>query len=975
MQNQNNPPELIRAALAYIPANLPRDEWARVAMAIKSEYPDETRPRPFHRLECDCRQLRPKGHGKHMAKREGGRRGGHRHTALARPKQGGLTLPSGTRQTTQRTAQHAEQKREADAQRERDRAANRERENAQREADHERAASDAATLWNEASDTGTSAYLERKGVQAHGLRFTPDGWALVPVRDAAGKLQNVQRIAPAKPTDGGPDKLFLKGGRKSGLWHMLGNPEGAPVVLVAEGYATAASVFEATGRPVAVAFDAGNLAPVAKILHSLWPRALIVIAGDDDRGTEAKTSKNPGRIAATAAARSAQGLAIFPEPLPEGGSDFNDLHHAAGLDAVRACIEGAIQAHQTARTAAQATQDSKQGKARPNPRNAPNGPNDEVYDPFTVDDSGVWHAARDQDGNWTPRRLCGRLIVLGKANNEKNDECVLLLEFDTENLVGRRWLMPLDYLVGEGMHFQTGMMKRGFITPTGAVQRRFLLEYIKTRQNLEALRHVPKVGWHGKRFVLPDETIGASPPGERVIFYSEAGIEARFGQRGTLDKWRQDLARLCVGNTRMAFAVSAAFAAPLLAWASGTGGGGFQITGTSSIGKTSSYLLAASVWGKGSENDPDSYIHKMRATSNGLEYLAEQHNDGLLILDEIGQSEASDIGQAVYMLADGSGKTRARAAGGLRQKATWQILFLVSGEDSLGQHMQTANKAVKSGMLNRLAQITGEVAPGTAFEVNHEFCGGHELAGWVKDRAARCYGAAGRAWIEHLISHSEGLREKLRELMDTIEAQLVPEQADGQAWRVGRRFALVAAGGELATQAGLTGWPPGEATRAVTACFEDWLVTRGGIKNIEGRAALDTVRSFIERNEEGRFSWWHRTTDDRVPKTQDRAGYRLIVDKKQTPVNVEYVNGLGQASSGAGKFGTDTQIEYLIHKDAFEKEVCKGIDYRFVARVLLECRCLIPDKGRPFDCSRKPPGSNSMRFYRISSEISTAIFV
>ena len=64
--------------------------------------------------------------------------------------------------------------------------------------------------------------------------------------------------------------------------------------------------------------------------------------------------------------------------------------------------------------------------------------------------------------------------------------------------------------------------------------------------------------------MLPNETLGTSPTGERVIFHSEAGIEANFNQRGKAEQWRQDLARLCVGNSRAAFAVATAFAGPLL---------------------------------------------------------------------------------------------------------------------------------------------------------------------------------------------------------------------------------------------------------------------------------------------------------------------------------------------------------------------------------------------------------------------------
>ena len=75
--------------------------------------------------------------------------------------------------------------------------------------------------------------------------------------------------------------------------------------------------------------------------------------------------------------------------------------------------------------------------------------------------------------------------------------------------------------------------------------------------------------------------------------------------------------------------------------------------------------MATTVWGKGTEKDPDSYMQKWRATSNGLEYQGEQHKDCTLILDELGQMDAGDAGNAAYMLADGMGKTCGKGAGGL----------------------------------------------------------------------------------------------------------------------------------------------------------------------------------------------------------------------------------------------------------------------------------------------------------------------
>ena len=138
----------------------------------------------------------------------------------------------------------------------------------------------------------------------HGARFAPGGVLRVPMRDAAGELWNVQDILPAKMRDratGEPttDKLYAagKGARKAGLFHLIGEPAGADVLLIGEGFATCASVFEATGRSVAVAFDAGNLAPVARDLRRLHPAALLVLLADNDRATEATTGRNPGREA------------------------------------------------------------------------------------------------------------------------------------------------------------------------------------------------------------------------------------------------------------------------------------------------------------------------------------------------------------------------------------------------------------------------------------------------------------------------------------------------------------------------------------------------------------------------------------------------------------------------------------------------------------------------------------------------------
>lgn len=142
-------------------------------------------------------------------------------------------------------------------------------------------------------------YLRRKGVNAYGLHQLR-AQLVIPVRDAAGALCSLQFISPEG------EKRFLTGGRKRGCYFAIGRPE--RVLCLAEGYATAASVFEATGYATAVAFDAGNLEPVARALRSKFPRITIIIAADND----SETPGNPGVSAALAAARAVGGRVAVP---------------------------------------------------------------------------------------------------------------------------------------------------------------------------------------------------------------------------------------------------------------------------------------------------------------------------------------------------------------------------------------------------------------------------------------------------------------------------------------------------------------------------------------------------------------------------------------------------------------------------------------------------------------------------------------
>lgn len=198
---------------------------------------------------------------------------------------------------------------------------------------HAEAASWAQQLWEQAPPaTDKHPYLLRKQIPAHGLRLDPDGDLIVPVL-IDGQLASLQSIG----NDG--RKMFLPGGQVTGGSFTLGELHGAKTILLCEGFATAASVFEATDYPTVCAFSAGNLLHVAQTLREQFPSAVIVLAGDNDVRDDGKP--NVGVDAATAAAQAIDGLLVIPK-LDGQKCDFNDLHVHSGLGAVKGAIEAVL---------------------------------------------------------------------------------------------------------------------------------------------------------------------------------------------------------------------------------------------------------------------------------------------------------------------------------------------------------------------------------------------------------------------------------------------------------------------------------------------------------------------------------------------------------------------------------------------------------------------------------------------------------
>ncbi|WP_298623912.1 zincin-like metallopeptidase domain-containing protein, partial [uncultured Legionella sp.] len=196
-------------------------------------------------------------------------------------------------------------------------------------------------------------YMLAKGIQVHSGVYTDEEKKLtcIPAIDCEGNLWTVQYIAE----DG--TKRFAKDSKKEGFFHVLGGLEklaDAPVIIIAEGYATAATIKEAIQLSAVVsAFDSGNLKAVAVAMREIHPQKPIIIAADDDKHIELLSPKrtNPGKEKAIEAADAVNGLIVLPifspgeqSSNPKQFNDFNDLAYRSklGIEGVKRQLKSKI---------------------------------------------------------------------------------------------------------------------------------------------------------------------------------------------------------------------------------------------------------------------------------------------------------------------------------------------------------------------------------------------------------------------------------------------------------------------------------------------------------------------------------------------------------------------------------------------------------------------------------------------------------
>ncbi len=775
---------------------------------------------------------------------------------------------------------------------------------------------------------GESPYLERKGFGSHlsavnrtliregGENFHA-GSLVVALTDEGGALVNVQLIRD----DG--TKRYLTGGQKAGAFHRI---DGGGLVAVVEGYATGLSVHLAIGATTYCAMDAGNLHAVAAIARRQNPEARILLCGDHDIDEETG-ERNKVTKRQTEQAAAAVGAVVA---LPPTAGDWNDYHQAHGLEETkRTIMQGEI---------TQQDQDAHQREGAPwqaevvplHPvRDDETEKGQDMPEGFEIRGERLYALVtlgrgEDAHSEWIP--ISSPVRVQAETSDEHGRGYGRLLEWQDSAGRVRRWAMPVRSLaLRNGEEVFAALLDAGLpFIELG--HKRKLAAYLMACQPERRITCVERTGWHGRTYVLPQGSMG--PDADGVILQTAGYAANDFTERGTLAEWQQGVAALAVGNSRLCFALSLAFAAPLLSLV-GMEGGGFHLKGESTDGKTTIMKAAASVYG-----NPDRYSQTWRATGNAIEGIASRRNDALLCLDELGELDGREAGQVAYMLANGQGKGRSKQDGELRERKAWRLLFLSTGELSLEDHAASAGQRTQAGMEVRTIQIPSDTGHHGAFEWLHGMEGGRIFADTLKANADHQHGSAFRTYAEALAGELGAHSERLRAEIKRIAAELTPQGAGNQVGRAINRFALVAAAGELATRLGVTGWPEGEALRAVRVCLKAWLAERGHLGNKEDAATLAQIRAFMRAHQYTRF------VD--------------VSDPNHRPANV-----VGYRRNP--RHGTNDELEFWVDPSGWV-EITSGRDAKKAAKLSAKAGYLLCGEGR-YQLLRPLPTGKRARVY------------
>jgi hypothetical protein len=402
-------------------------------------------------------------------------------------------------------------------------------------------------------------------------------------------------------------------------------------------------------------------------------------------------------------------------------------------------------------------------------------------------------------------------------------------------------------------------------------------------------------------------------------------------QKGSLEEWQDNIARLAANNSNLCVALYTAFT-PIFFRPLNRDSTILHFFGESSKGKSVMLGIAGSVWG----NYGKGYI-PWNGTANGIENLALQKNDSLLCLDELTNLKTREvIEQVAYLIINGQSKNRADSRGigfGNRTTKTWNTMVISTGEPSFAAHIAHLSGEIKGGQTVRFIDIPAVIsAEMGVFEDLHEFKENpKQLAEFLYDACTKYKGTAIKAFLNNIFVENDF--ETILEEIITLKAEWLkinlPTNATAQVGRVAEVFSMIAAAGVIATKNGVLpekyGFTKEFVFEDTTKIFTRWLneiedyTTPSEVKVIKQRLIkfwLENQNNFYCNGQEE----WQR------PPIQ----YKCVGIMSKKPDEQEY------------RFSIIDQTVFYVFQSFLENEALKGLNLNYCRKIMREKNYIIP---------------------------------
>ena len=527
--------------------------------------------------------------------------------------------------------------------------------------------------------------------------------------------------------------------------------------------------------------------------------------------------------------------------------------------------------------------------------------------------------SEDEESEIIGQKICSPLFIRARIRNQHSEDWGKLVSIIAADGHEHLRVIRQRDCTGSMEDVCAGLMGAGLEVESQKYTK-LLKSYIFGAKPEKLMLSVDSTGWHNDCYILPDASYGKNS-GE-VYYTGSVGV---FKISGDLEDWVQHIGLYCRDNPLLIFVVCYALTGPLLQPCH-MESGGLNIYGPSSTGKTTIALLAGSVCGGSTGRG---YIQQWNTTGNALEKLASTFQDGLLVLDEIGQAFSATLGNLIYVLANERGKTRLKADTSLREPLEWTLSFLSTGEKKVQEKIEEGGKTqVMAGQCVRVIDLPIINPDGQgAFRELHGKDSPASLSSHIRQASSKYYGTLLRAFLRALFGNeAKALQQNIHWLKNYIE-QFVkdnsPKGADGQVIRVIRKFALIEACGIFTARHSLVPWSESAVSSAVHEQLKTWLAGRGTLISQEVENAINRIKDFISVNWHNAFldvdanlSCLQANAGEMVFSTSTKkSGYRWDTGKYGKCVFI-ITEALRELYGGADKGAVERELDkrgYLLH--------------------------------------------------------------